>query len=77
MRRVHLPTGALTAVFVTAAAVLIYAGGSALHGSGFLAVFIAGILVGDVRAPFPPRGRHLLGRASPASPRSSCSSCSA
>ena len=52
MRRLHLPTGALTAVFVTAAAVLIYAGGSALHGSGFLAVFIAGILVGDVRAPF-------------------------
>ena len=52
MRRVHLPTGALTAVFVSAAAVLIYAGGSALQGSGFLAVFIAGILVGDVRAPF-------------------------
>ncbi len=52
MRRVHLPTGALTAVFVMAAAVLIYAGGSALHGSGFLAVFIAGILVGDLRAPF-------------------------
>ncbi len=52
MRRVQLPTGALTAVFVAAAAVLIYAGGSALQGSGFLAVFIAGILVGDVRAPF-------------------------
>lgn len=52
MRRMHLPSGALTAVFVTAAAVLIYAGGSALHGSGFLAVFIAGILVGDIRAPF-------------------------
>ncbi|GAA1964115.1 cation:proton antiporter [Microbacterium deminutum] len=52
MRRVHLPSGALTAVFVAAAAVLIYAGGSALQGSGFLAVFIAGILVGDVRARF-------------------------
>jgi cell volume regulation protein A len=39
-------------VFVIAAAVLVYAGASALHGSGFLAVFIAGILVGDVRAPF-------------------------
>ncbi|WP_394554762.1 cation:proton antiporter [Agromyces sp. MMS24-JH15] len=52
MRRIHLPTGALTSVFVTAAAVVIYAGGSALHGSGFLAVFIAGILVGDIRAPF-------------------------
>jgi cell volume regulation protein A len=52
MRRAQLPTGALTAVFVAAAAVLIYAAGSALQGSGFLAVFIAGILIGDVRAPF-------------------------
>ena len=52
MRRVQLPSGALTAVFVAASAVLIYAGGSALQGSGFLAVFVAGILVGDVRAPF-------------------------
>lgn len=52
MRRIQLPTGALTAVFVVAAAVLIYAAGAALQGSGFLAVFIAGILIGDVRAPF-------------------------
>jgi cell volume regulation protein A len=52
VRRVQLPTGALTAVFVAAAAVLIYAAGSALQGSGFLAVFVAGILIGDVRAPF-------------------------
>jgi cell volume regulation protein A len=52
MRRVQLPTGALSAVFVAGGAVLIYAAGSALQGSGFLAVFIAGILIGDVRAPF-------------------------
>jgi cell volume regulation protein A len=52
MRRVQLPTGALSAVFVAGSAVLIYAAGSALQGSGFLAVFIAGILIGDVRAPF-------------------------
>ncbi len=52
MRSVQLASGALTAVFVAAGAVLIYATGSALHGSGFLAVFIAGILTGDVRAPF-------------------------
>ena len=52
MRRVQLPTGALSAVFVAGSAVLIYAAGSALQGSGFLAAFIAGILIGDVRAPF-------------------------
>ena len=52
MRRVQLPTGALSAVFVAGGGVLIYAAGSALQGSGFLAVFIAGILIGDVRAPF-------------------------
>ena len=52
MRRVQLPTGALSAVFVAGSAVLIYGAGTALHGSGFLAVFIAGILIGDVRAPF-------------------------
>jgi cell volume regulation protein A len=52
MRSVHLTSGALTAVFVASGAVLIYAAGSALHGSGFLAVFIAGIITGDVRAPF-------------------------
>ena len=52
MRRVQLPTGALTAVFVAGSAVLIYAAASALQGSGFLAVFIAGILIGDIRAPF-------------------------
>ncbi|MDP9028731.1 MAG: cation:proton antiporter [Actinomycetota bacterium] len=52
MRRLRLPTGALTAVFIVAAAVFVYAGGAALQGSGFLAVFIAGILIGDVRAPF-------------------------
>src|SRR5664280_2086887 len=52
MRRVQLPTGALSAVFVAGSAVLIYAAGSALQGSGFLAAFIAGILIGDLRAPF-------------------------
>jgi cell volume regulation protein A len=52
MRRAQLPTGALSAVFVAGSAVLIYAAGTALQGSGFLAVFIAGILIGDVRAPF-------------------------
>ena len=52
MRHARLPTGSLTAVFVAASAVLIYGIGTALQGSGFLAVFVAGILIGDVKAPF-------------------------
>ena len=35
-----------------AAAGVIYGGASVLHGSGFLAVFVAGILVGDERTPY-------------------------
>jgi cell volume regulation protein A len=33
-------------------ALLLYGGATALEGSGFLAVFLAGILVGDARAPY-------------------------
>lgn len=52
IRHVRLPDEALASVFIVAAAVLLYAIGTVLHGSGFLAAFIAGILVGDVRAPY-------------------------
>ena len=52
LRHSHLSDGALSAILVVAAAVLLYGAGTALGGSGFLAAFIAGILVGDVRAPF-------------------------
>ena len=51
-RRVRLDNQAMHAVLIAAGAALIYGAGSALHGSGFLAVFIAGILFGDVRAPY-------------------------
>jgi cell volume regulation protein A len=52
MRRVPLPSGALYPLRTAAAAGLIYGLASVAHGSGFLAVFIAGILVGDLRAPY-------------------------
>jgi len=52
LRHSHLADGALSAILAVAAAVLLYAAGTALGGSGFLAAFIAGILVGDVRAPY-------------------------
>ena len=52
MRRVPLPSGALYPLSTLAAAGVIYGVTTLAHGSGFLAVFIAGILVGDLRAPY-------------------------
>jgi cell volume regulation protein A len=52
MRRVSLPNEALYSLRTLACAALIYGAGTLLHGSGFLAVFIAGIMIGDLRAPF-------------------------
>ena len=52
MRRAPLPNEALYPVQTMAFAVLLYGGATALQGSGFLAVFLAGIIVGDARAPY-------------------------
>jgi cell volume regulation protein A len=52
MRRVSLPNEALYSVLAIACATLIYGIATVLHGSGFLAVLLGGILVGDSRAPF-------------------------
>jgi cell volume regulation protein A len=52
MRRVTLPSEALYPLRVLASALAIYGAASAAHGSGFLAVFIAGLMVGDARAPY-------------------------
>ncbi len=52
MRRLSLPNAGLYPLRTLAAAGVIYGGASVLHGSGFLAVFVAGILVGDERAPY-------------------------
>ncbi|MDQ4061155.1 MAG: potassium/proton antiporter [Pseudomonadota bacterium] len=53
LNRVELPSG-LHPIFVVASAILIYAATSLAHGSGFLAVYIAGLVLGNrpVRA-FP------------------------
>jgi potassium/hydrogen antiporter len=73
MRRVPLPSEGLYPLRVAASALLIYGAATAAHGSGFLAVFVAGIVAGDARAPY--KGR-LSGSTppSPASLRSSPSS---
>jgi len=52
LRHSRIADGALTAILSIAAAVLLYGAAAAVGGSGFLAAFIAGILVGDVRAPY-------------------------
>jgi cell volume regulation protein A len=52
LRHSHLADEALSSILVVAAAVLLYAAAAAVGGSGFLAAFIAGILIGDVRAPY-------------------------
>jgi potassium/hydrogen antiporter len=52
MRRGSLPSEGLYPLRTLAAAGLIYGAASMAHGSGFLAVFVAGILIGDARAPF-------------------------
>lgn len=52
MRRVPLPSDSLYPLRVLAGALVIYGLAAVAHGSGFLAVFIAGILIGDERAPY-------------------------
>jgi potassium/hydrogen antiporter len=54
MRRVPLPSGALYPLQTLLGAGAIYGGTTVLHGSGFLAVFIAGAVLGDLRAPYKP-----------------------
>jgi cell volume regulation protein A len=57
MRRVRLPSE-LYPLQTIAAAGVIYGVASVAHGSGFLAVFIAGLAFGDVDAPFKAEVRR-------------------
>ena len=52
MRRVSLPNEGLYPLRTLAAAGVIYGAATVAHGSGFLAVFVAGVLIGDIRAPY-------------------------
>jgi potassium/hydrogen antiporter len=52
MRRVRLPDEGLYPLRVLAGALAIYGLATVAHGSGFLAVFVAGVVVGGQRAPF-------------------------
>jgi len=52
IRRVPLLSEALYPLRTLACALVLYGVATVAHGSGFLAVFIAGIVIGDVRAPY-------------------------
>lgn len=51
MRRARLPEASLYPLQVLAAAGVIYGAATLVHGSGFLAVFLTGLLIGDANAP--------------------------
>ncbi|MDQ2984811.1 MAG: cation:proton antiporter [Actinomycetota bacterium] len=51
IRRISLVEESLYPLWILLAAGTIYGAASVAHGSGFLAVFVAGILVGDARLP--------------------------
>ncbi len=52
MQRLTLPSAGLHTLRTLALAGLVYGVATVAHGSGFLAVFVAGLIVGDVHAPF-------------------------
>jgi potassium/hydrogen antiporter len=52
IQRIELPAEALYPIRALAGAGVIFGVASALGGSGFLAVFITGIIIGDAKAPY-------------------------
>src|SRR3954451_1555932 len=52
MRAVPLPGEGLYPLRTAACALILFGVATLAHGSGFLAVFVAGILLGDARAPY-------------------------
>jgi potassium/hydrogen antiporter len=50
--RVPLPDGGLEPIRTIACVLLLFAVATLLHGSGFLAVFVSGVLMGEVRTPY-------------------------
>ncbi len=52
MRAVPLPSGALYPLRTAFCVLILFGAATLAHGSGFLAVFVAGILLGEERAPY-------------------------
>jgi potassium/hydrogen antiporter len=58
MRDLMLPDSALHPLLTLSAAGIMYGLASVLHGSGFLAVFVTGVLIADLRAPYKAEIEH-------------------
>jgi cell volume regulation protein A len=58
LRHLPMPNEALYPLRAVAFALLLYGVTTSAHGSGFLAVLLAGILVGDTRAPYKREIEH-------------------
>jgi cell volume regulation protein A len=57
LRRVALPASGLYPIAVMAIAVVSYAAGALAHGSGFLSVYVASVILGNARLPHWPATR--------------------
>lgn len=57
LRRVALPASGLYPIAVMAIAIMAYAAGAIAHGSGFLAVYLAAMLLGNAKLPHWPATR--------------------
>ncbi|MFF7591802.1 potassium/proton antiporter [Kitasatospora purpeofusca] len=57
VKRVALPSSGLYPIAVLALTVLAYAGGALLHGSGFLAVYVTAVILGNSKLPHGPAVR--------------------
>ncbi len=57
LRHVALPASGLYPIAVMAIATVAYAGGSLAHGSGFLAVYLAALILGNAKLPHWPATR--------------------
>jgi potassium/hydrogen antiporter len=54
IRRVTLPSEGLYPLRTLTSSLMLYGIATLAHGSGFLAVFVAGIMIGDARGPYQP-----------------------
>ncbi|WP_241518716.1 potassium/proton antiporter [Streptomyces sp. CB03238] len=57
LRHVALPASGLYPIAVMAIAVVAYAAGAMAHGSGFLAVYLASVVLGNAKLPHQPANR--------------------
>ena len=61
MRRLPLPSESLYPLRVLTLALVVYGVAAVAHGSGFLAVFVAGIVIGDEGAPYKREIARFIG----------------